>query len=327
MMRKHPPSRLSRLLGGLFPKPRFSQRANGEDKSILWLLMLSLCFGWIFGALKSSYQRAGIPKQTTVGTTSAVKNNSRITSLRDPSQSVINEEVSTEQNVQPLYYIPNEITDQADRERLDKELWDTLSYAAPDIKETARQFAMFGNTGNMSDIRSLDHSNVESLAKFVVQNLSSENVSSFLEYYFGIPRRKTLAKADLESSLVDLFDAILGDSFRPPPETLLIFTDECAPNGRVLGATHVLPSGISQVYAVFENAGQLRGENSVFVVWRDLGDDRMKFSEHEPLRISGAYNYVWLELYDGWSPGRYQLDLYDSDQHSILLATNVFRVK
>jgi len=81
------------------------------------------------------------------------------------------------------------------------------------------------------------------------------------------------------------------------------------------------------VYAVFENSRSLQGLSHVFAVWRNPDDDRMLFSETEPIRVGASHNYVWLELESGWTAGRYRVDFFDPNQPSVLLASERFCVR
>jgi hypothetical protein len=89
----------------------------------------------------------------------------------------------------------------------------------------------------------------------------------------------------------------------------------------------VLPAGTERVYAVFENDHALEGLDQVLAVWRDPNDDRMVFTEFEPVRRGSAYNYVWLEVESGWPEGRYQVELFHPEAQSLLLASESFSVR
>ncbi len=130
-----------------------------------------------------------------------------------------------------------------------------------------------------------------------------------------------------QSSLLELFDAVLGNAELTPTGTSVVFTDNCSINGAVTGNTHVVPAWSPRVYAVFENAGNLRGLDCVLVVWRNLSNDRVMLTECEPLTPESNYNNVWLQKDQGWPPGNYQLDLCNPERTSEILVRRMFSVK
>ena len=107
----------------------------------------------------------------------------------------------------------------------------------------------------------------------------------------------------------------------------VVFTDQVEADGTVTGNVHVIPAGTKRVYAAFENQGAMQGLDHVLAVWRNPADDRMVFTEYEPVRTGAVYNHVWLELDDGWPAGFYQLDLFNPSNTSELLASRSFNVR
>lgn len=201
-----------------------------------------------------------------------------------------------------------------------------LEKATSEQKTTAEHLLRFASSGAMSDIHGLSSDQVRSLADLLTTELGNEAVAAAVESYFGLPAAEFLRKEDPAGSLTELFDAVqnepTGDGTAP-----IIFTDQVEPNGRVQGAVHVIPAGAQRVYAAFENAGPLQGLNRVLAVWRNPSDDRMVFTEFEPIREGSVYNYVWLELDEGWVSGHYKLDLFHPEQPSQLLASRSFNVR
>jgi len=193
--------------------------------------------------------------------------------------------------------------------------------------DTARSLIELIRTGEMKGIRDLPREDIESLVSEYVSKIPHEQVAESLEKHIGIPRRLFYSVAKPDDYLMEIIDVARGDVDFPQIPSNIIFTDSCASDGAVLGSTHIIPEGATTVFAVFENQGLLQELEHVYAVWRDLNNDKMQFSEYEPLRVSSRYNYVWLRLDKGWSSGYYQLDLADPATPSHILATAKFKVE
>jgi hypothetical protein len=187
------------------------------------------------------------------------------------------------------------------------------------------RIARFFQTGEMNEIRDLPREDIRIAIDAYVSMQSKDQLAETLHQYLGMPYGLFSDKP--EDYLMKMVDLVREDVDQSPPRSNLIITDVCAADGSVSGAVHIIPSGSSRIYAVFENRDTLQGIDTIYAVWRNLNDDSLTFSEYEPLRIGSAYNYVWLDLKDGWSAGAYQLDLADPASPSRILATTKFKVQ
>lgn len=201
-----------------------------------------------------------------------------------------------------------------------------MEKATPEQRATADQLLSFISTGSMSEIRELSQEQLQSLAGLLTRELGAETVASAVESYFGLPADIFLSQKSPDEALTDLLLAVQLES-GPTNTAPLIFSDGVEPNGSISGNIHVIPEGTKRVYAAFENAGALHGVDRVLAIWRNPSDDRMVFTEFEPVRMGSTYNYVWLELEDGWPAGYYQLDLFHPSKTSQLLASRSFNVR
>jgi hypothetical protein len=201
-----------------------------------------------------------------------------------------------------------------------------MEKATPTQRRTADQLLKFVTGGAMADIRDLTRDEVLSLAELLTTELGPDVLATAVESYFGLPPAQFLAFDNPAEALTDLLGAVQANT-GPTNAGPVIFSDQVRPDGSVTGNVHVIPPGTKRVYAAFENAGAMQGRDQVLAVWRNPSDDRMVFTEYEPVRSGSAYNYVWLELDDGWPTGFYQLDLFDASQPSRLLASRSFNVR
>lgn len=198
---------------------------------------------------------------------------------------------------------------------------------SPSQIDTARNFVEFIRTGEMKGIRDLPREDIENLVSEYLSKIPTDQVAESLEKHLGIPTDIFYSAGSPKDYLMDLIDVARGDVNAPVLPSNIIFTDSCATDGSVLGSIYTIPEGAPVVFAVFENQGPLQELEHVYAVWRNLNDDNMQFSEYEPLRVGSNYNYVWLQLDEGWSSGYYQLDLADPAKPSHILATSTFKVK
>lgn len=201
-----------------------------------------------------------------------------------------------------------------------------LENASTAQRATADQLLQFSATGNMADIRDLTREEIQSLVELLASELGIESLASLLETRLGLPAASFLAYDNPADALADLFEAVQTETNATPPAGM-VFSDRVEADGRVTGSVHVIPAGTKRVYAAFENAGSLQGLDRVLAVWRDPSDDRMVFTEYEPIRVGAVYNYVWLDLDDGWQAGFYKLDLFHPSRTSELLASRSFNVR
>lgn len=192
---------------------------------------------------------------------------------------------------------------------------------------TAEALIRFAADRKLSTLDKIDRDDMKALVRQLAEHLPPEEVAGLLEDGFRIPRQFTLAREDKATAVMEVFDAVRGDTAAAPLQSGLILTDACASDGRVTGSTHVIPAGAQQVYAVFENARGLENLSHVFAVWRNPKDDRMVFAELEKVRPGTSYNYVWLRVNDGWPAGTYQVDLYHPERQSVRLASETFNVR
>ena len=201
-----------------------------------------------------------------------------------------------------------------------------LEKASTEQNATADQLLSFVSTGNMANIRDLTPEQIKSLADLLTTELGTEAVAAAAESYFGLPSASFLAHDNPAEVLTDLVLAVQSEA-GPTNAAPVVFSDRVEPDGAVTGNVHVIPAGTKRVYAAFENAGALQNMDRVLAVWRNPSDDRMVFTEYEPVRVGATYNYVWLELDDGWPVGFYQLDLFHPSRTSQLLASRSFNVR
>jgi hypothetical protein len=136
-----------------------------------------------------------------------------------------------------------------------------------------------------------------------------------------------LTEEDATANLVGIYDALAGNHVEEVRPSVLLVTDSADVDGRITGGRHVLPAGTGRIYAVFENANALEGLDEVMAVWRNPDDDRMVFTEFEPIRRGSAYNYVWLDVESGWPAGQYQVELFHPEAQSLLLGSEGFSIR
>lgn len=201
-----------------------------------------------------------------------------------------------------------------------------LAKASPAQQAAADKLLTFITTGSMKEIRTLNTNDIWSLAELLTTELGAEAVAAAVESYFGLPATAFLANPNPAQALTDLFTAVHSET-DPATVAPVVFSDQVQPDGTVTGNVHVIPVGTKRVYAAFENAGALQGLDRVLAVWRNPSDDRLVFTEYEPVHSGTSFNHVWLELEDGWPSGFYQLDLFHPSRNSQLLASRTFNVR
>ena len=202
-----------------------------------------------------------------------------------------------------------------------------IRQAGPREQATAAALSRFAAGGKMDELRRLDRQNVIALADHLAAQLAPVEVGALLQQTLGLSPDTVLTEENVSSSLVDIYDAVAGNRVEEIRPSVLMVTDAADADGRIIGQAHVLPVGTERVYAVFENDHALEGLDQVLAVWRAPGDDRMVFTEFEPVRQGAAYNYVWLEVESGWPEGRYQVELFHPGAQSLLLASESFSVR
>jgi hypothetical protein len=173
----------------------------------------------------------------------------------------------------------------------------------------------------------LDGRTVSSLVHYCSDRMSSDDLNELIGVYLRLPAPRWDTREEAVDAVLDVYDVLTGNAVPSTLPTALIMTDACDPDGRVTGRIHSIPTGAHRVYAVFENDRSLAGRPEVYAVWRDPVNDRLVFIETEPIHVGARYNYVWLELADGWPAGRYQLELFDPARPSQLLASETFTVR
>jgi len=211
--------------------------------------------------------------------------------------------------------------------RLVRRLNEVLAKAAPRERKTADALKRFAETGLMLELQSLNRDDVVALAEYLSTELSPQEVTGLMRQFLGYSGHDSLTAETAPSTLVDVFDALAGNAAREVRPSVMTVTDGADAEGRIIGQAHVLPAGARRVYAVFENDRALAGLDQVLAIWRNPDDERMVFTEFEPIRRGSAYNYVWLEIENGWPEGRYQVELFDPEAQSLLLASESFSVR
>jgi len=201
-----------------------------------------------------------------------------------------------------------------------------LEKATPEQRSTADQLLNFISTGNMGNIRDLTREQIQSLAGLLEGEIGGDAIAAAVESYFGLPASSFLSYGNPTEAIADLFEAVQSETNSVTAGSV-VFSDQVQADGTVTGNVHVIPAGTKRVYAAFENTGGLHGMDQLLAIWRKPSDDRMVFTEYEPVRIGSTYNYVWLELDDGWPLGFYQLDLFNPSKPSELLASRSFNVR
>ena len=202
-----------------------------------------------------------------------------------------------------------------------------LASAGPREQLTAAAFRRFAASGNLAELRGLERGDVAALAAHLSGALSPVEMDTVFNAFLGRSPGGVRTPEEGGASLVEIYDALTGNHVETVRPSVLMVTDAADVDGRILGEAHVLPAGTRRVYAVFENDHALEGLDEVLAVWRDPEDDRMVFTEFEPIRTGSAYNYVWLDVEEGWPAGRYQVELFHPEAQSLLLASERFSVR
>ncbi len=187
---------------------------------------------------------------------------------------------------------------------VERRLHDVLATATPELRDTATIVLQVAKSGEMAALRRLERRAVESLALHLAGELSTEAWSGLMAATLRLPLHPLATREDAVEMAMGVFDALAGNTTAATPLSSLVMTDACDLDGRVTGSTHVIPAGSRRVYAVFENDRSLAGYRKTFAVWRQPADDRIVFSETEPIHAGARYNYVWLDLAGGWPAGR-----------------------
>jgi hypothetical protein len=208
-----------------------------------------------------------------------------------------------------------------------RRLEQVIASASPREQQAAAALNRFAVSGAMSELRHLDRQDVASLAERISSGLSKAELGAVLQQYLGMPADRILAQEDPQATLLGIYDAIAGNRREEVRPSALVITDGADADGRITGQTRVLPSGQQRVFAVFENDRVLEGLDQVMAIWRNPSDDRMVFTEFEPVRRGSAYTYVWLDVESGWPAGQYQVELFHPEAQSLLLASERFSVQ
>ena len=215
----------------------------------------------------------------------------------------------------------------SDQLSLFRRMDEILRDAPAQEKQTAARLAEFAMNRKTAVLRSLPRPDVESLAKYVAKQMPSSELADALRKTLGISTTVGRTAEEQVANVMSVYDNIAGTTPVPDLGAPIVITDNCTSDARVIGTTHDMPEGAKRVYAVFENAGTLRGLDNVFVVWRKPSDETMVYSTSEPLHADAAYNYVWLQVDDGWPAGSYQVELYNPQDNAVALAKRQFTVK
>ncbi len=208
-----------------------------------------------------------------------------------------------------------------------RRLEEALVGAGTSERRTAAALKRFAGSGEMAELRAINREDVVALADYLSRELSPAEAGTLLHRFLGLPVESVQTAEDVRSAAVEVFDAVAGNRMEEVRPSVLVVTDGADVDGRITGHAHVLPAGTERVYAVFENAQSLAGLGGVLAVWRNPSDDRMVFTEFEPIRQGSAYNYVWLESKTGWPEGQYQVELFHPEAQSLLLASETFSVR
>jgi hypothetical protein len=201
-----------------------------------------------------------------------------------------------------------------------------LRDASTEHQATAARLAAFARDGDLTALAEVSGSDVESLAHMLLDSLGTEAVEHLLQEGLRLPPGYLKQHPEPARAVADIYEAVKGAG-DPTTARTLVFTDRCEDNGSVTGNVHVIPSGARRIYAAFENAGGLHGLDRVFAVWRNPADAKMVFAEYEPVHAGTAFNYVWLDLNEGWPAGHYEVALYHPQRTTELLAARSFNVR
>ena len=194
-------------------------------------------------------------------------------------------------------------------------------------RQAAAQLLRFAQSGQVAELQNVERADVKALAESLTKQVPRTEIAEVLHRYLGLPRQTIMTAEDPADSLMSLYDSVTGTT--PVTELCapLVITDYCTTDARVFGHTQVLPAGVKRVYAVFENSGSLRGLDNVLVVWRMPADETKVYSKCESLQANAAYNYVWLQVDQGWPAGAYQVEFYNPCNDAVALAKKQFHIQ
>ena len=214
-----------------------------------------------------------------------------------------------------------------------------LPKLTPELQTALHQLVTFAQTGKVADAKRLGSDHLRSLADAVAHSADTGSLLSSLAYSFGMPQSLIPTDpAKMSDFLVGWFHVVVGYppqpaqapaatsgvSYLPAP---IAFTDRTDQQGQVTSSADAFVSTTDTLYGVFENQGSSAGTSYVTAVWRNNDGGTVVHQGTESVFEGSPSNYVWLRLPQGWSPGQWQLDIYDPANNFTPIASGIFTIK
>jgi len=214
-----------------------------------------------------------------------------------------------------------------------------LPKLTPESQTALHQLITFAQTGEVVEAKHLDPAQLRKLADAVAHSPDTGSLSSSLAYSFGMPQSLIPTEpGKMSDFLMGWFQAVGGESPSPPhapaatsgasySPTPIAFADRTDPHGQITSSADAFVSTTDTLYGVFENQGSSAGTSYVTAVWRNNDLGTVVHQGTESVFKDAPSNYVWLRLPQGWSPGQWQLDIYDPGNNFAPIASGTFTMK
>src|SRR6266536_4351948 len=132
-------------------------------------------------------------------------------------------------------------------------------------------------TSKLEILRKIEPSDIEALVDEITKQLSRDELANLLEKHLKLPRDIFYRHPSSKQALIDTADVVAERKVVKSSTSVLVMTDDCAQDGRILGATSVLPAGTRRVYGVFEPSKLSEELDHVLAIWRRENDYTLQF--------------------------------------------------
>jgi tetratricopeptide (TPR) repeat protein len=109
----------------------------------------------------------------------------------------------------------------------------------------------------------------------------------------------------IQVSPKDVFESV-SKSFEP-----ILFSTEVNKDNSPISPSDSFKIGTKRIYASFANSGSLKGFSKLITQWTNTKTKEVVCLDKKTLDPKAKFNYIWVDMNNGWQVGKYKVELFD----------------
>ncbi|MBI4711910.1 MAG: hypothetical protein HY762_01185 [Planctomycetes bacterium] len=146
--------------------------------------------------------------------------------------------------------------------------------------------------------------------KSIVDTLPPKFVLEQIQKFTGLDGADIASNTDMGEYVTRLLQLNQGEAIAPVGDYVTIsFAAKVNPDNSPIEPATSFKTTAPRIYSCFQNQEVLKGLTKVITRWTDTTNGEVIYLGTKPLDAASAWNFIWVERKQGWTPGTYEIEL------------------